>query len=381
MLDFELNDEQRLIRDSVERFVERSYTFDIRQKAVESEEGFSRGTWREFADLGWLSIGIPADAGGVDGGAQDVALIMEGIGRGLVAEPFLSCIVMAAKAVTLAGNAAQHREILGPVMAGEHLISLAWSEARSRYNPAVVETAARETPSGWTLNGTKNLVLHGASADRLIVSARTAGSANDRNGIALFVVNSDADGLSTRGYPTNDGGRAAEVELHDVHVSHDDLLGSQSSAISVLEEVIDRATAAVCAESLGLMEVLNEMTRDYAKTRVQFGKPIASFQALQHRMVEMFVALEESRSLTTVYMGDVDSDSLTERQSAVSAMKVQCDKAGRKVGQEAVQLHGGIAMTAEYAASHYFKRLSMIHRTFGDVDWHLDRFSRAGVAL
>ena len=218
-------------------------------------------------------------------------------------------------------------------------------------------------------------MLNGATADRLVVSARTGGALSDESGIALFVVDPDARGVAVRGYPTQDGGRAAEVELDNVRVGAESLLGEEGGALPVIGEIADRAAAAVCAESLGLMAALNELTLAYAKTRTQFGQPIGNFQALQHRMVDMFVALEESRSLTAVYMADVDSPDAVDRQRAVSAMKTQCDRAGRTVGQEAIQLHGGIAMTDDYVASHYFKRLSVIHRLFGDIDWHLERYA------
>ncbi|MBT6202189.1 MAG: pimeloyl-CoA dehydrogenase small subunit, partial [Rhodospirillaceae bacterium] len=283
-------------------------------------------------------------------------------------------VVLAGQAIALAGSENQKAELLPAIMSGDLMVSFAHSEPRSRYDIAHVATRAEESGDGWVLSGQKGLVLNGGTADRFVVSARTNGGDKDESGMALFVVDAAAEGVSVRSYPTNDGGRAAEVTLEKVQVGGDARLGDGES-YGAIEEVIDRATAAVCAESLGLMAVLNDLTLDYSKTREQFGQAIGTFQVLQHRMVDMFVALEESRSLTTVYMPDVDSDDRTERRRAVSAMKVQCDKAGRTVGQEAVQLHGGIAMTDDYMASHYFKRLSVIHRMFGDVDWHLDRFA------
>ncbi|MBN35654.1 MAG: pimeloyl-CoA dehydrogenase small subunit [Rhodospirillaceae bacterium] len=374
MLDLELSEEQQLLKDSADRFVERDYGFDVRRKAAATEDGFRRETWKQMAELGWLSVGMPEDQGGF-GGAKDIAVLMESMGRGLVAEPYLANVVLAGSAVALAGSDDQRRTLLEPMMAGDLLLALAYAEPRSRYDLAHVATRAEKSGDSWTLNGTKGLVINGDTADRLIVSARTSGDDKDRDGLSLFVVDAGADGASMRAYPTNDGGRAAEVTLDHVSVDGDALLGAEGSAFAALEETIDRAAAAVCAESLGLMAVLNDLTLDYSKTREQFGQAIGSFQALQHRMVDMFVALEESRSLTTVYMPDVESDDITERQLAVSAMKVQCDKAGRTVGQEAIQLHGGIAMTDDYMASHYFKRLSVIHRLFGDVDWHLSRYA------
>jgi len=374
MLDLELSEEQQLLKDSADRFIERDYGFDVRRKAAATDDGFRREVWKQFADLGWLAVGLPEDQGGF-GGARDTAVVMESLGRGLVVEPYLSCVVLAGQAVALAGSDAQKEELLGGVIAGDLLLSLAHAEPRSRYNLAHVETSAAKDGGGWTLNGKKGLVLNGDTADRFVVSARTSGGVSDEKGLALFVVDSGADGVAVRGYPTNEGGRAAEVTLENVAVGSDAMLGD-GEALPHIGAVIDRAAAAVCAESLGLMAVLNDLTLDYSKTRKQFGQTIGSFQALQHRMVDMFVALEEARSLTSVYMADVDSQDAAERALAVSAMKVQCDKSSRTVGQEAIQLHGGIAMTDDYMASHYFKRLSMIHRLFGDIDWHLERYAR-----
>jgi alkylation response protein AidB-like acyl-CoA dehydrogenase len=372
MIDLELSEEQQLLRDSANRFIEREYDFAARRKAASSEEGFRRSAWKTFADLGWLAVGLPEELGGF-GGARETAVLMEALGRGLVVEPYLATVVMAGKAVALAGSDAQKDEILGAVIGGEMLLSFAHGELRSRYTISHVETTATKSGDGWVLNGHKGVVLNGDTADLLAVSARTAGGTQDKDGISLFLVDPKAKGVTVRGYPTNDGGRAAEIAFENV--TADALLGAEGGAYPVIEEVMDRAAAAVCAESLGLMAVLNDMTTEYSKTREQFGQAIGKFQVLQHRMVDMFVALEESRSLTSVYMADVDSGDRDERRYAVSAMKVQCDKAGRKVGQEAVQLHGGIAMTDDYSASHYFKRLSVIARLFGDADWHTDRFA------
>ncbi len=368
MLDLELNEEQQLLRDSVDRFVDREYDFERHRRSVAEEAGFSRAAWRQFAELGWLGIGLEAGFGG----ARDVAILMEAFGRGLVVEPFLASVVMASRAVDIAGSDAQKADIIGPAMAGDLLLSFACAEPRSRFDIAHVATRAARSSGGWVVNGRKGLVLNGDSADKVVVVARTSGDERDRDGLSLFVVDSPSDGVTIRGYATNDSRRAAEIEFAGAAGA---LIGGEGEAYPVIAEVIDRAAAAVSAESLGLMSRLNDLTVAYSKTREQFGQPIGRFQVLQHRMVDMFVALEESRSMTTVYMADVDSADVDVRRKAVSAMKVQCDKAGRRVGQEAIQLHGGIAMTDDYSAGHYFKRLSVIHRLFGDLDWHLDRFA------
>ncbi len=368
MLNLELNEGQLLLRDSVDRFIEREYNFERHRVSVAEDGGFSRSLWKEFAELGWLGVGLGSEFGG----ARDVAILMEGLGRGLVVEPFLASIVMAAKAIAVAGGGDEGSEIMARITAGDHLASFAFTEPRSRYHIDHVATRATRSGDGWALNGRKSLVLNGDTAESLVVTARTSGNVRERGGISLFLVDGEGDGVSRRAYPTNDSRRAADIDFHDTPGR---LLGTAGEAHDVVSEVVDRAAAAVCAESLGLMSRLNDLTVDYSKTREQFGQPIGRFQVLQHRMVDMFVALEESRSMTTVYMGDVDATDPAERQRAVSAMKVQCDKAGRLIGQEAVQLHGGIAMTHEYEAGHHFKRLSVIHRLFGDIDWHLERFA------
>ena len=374
MFDFEADEGQRLLGESVQRFVEREYGFAARREAVASEEGWKREVWRRFAELGWLAVGLPQELGGF-GGARETAVLMESFGRALVVEPWLASVAMASRAVALAGDAAWKEALLAPAMRGETLLALAWAEPASRYDLAHVATRAeRLAGGGWRLRGRKGLVLNGAAADRLVVTARIAGGTAEKEGIALFVVDPAAEGVAVQGYATNDGGRAAEAVFDGVTLDEGAMLG-EADGFAAIEEVVDRAAAAVCAESLGLMAALNEMTFDYARTRRQFDQAIAGFQALQHRMVDMFVALEESRSLVAVATGDVDSPDGDERRRAVSAMKVQCDKAGRKVGQEAIQLHGGIAMTDDYAASHYFKRLSVIARLFGDLDWHLERYA------
>ncbi len=368
MMNLEPNEGQLLLRESVHRFVEREYDFERHRASVAEDEGFSRARWKEFAELGWLGVGLDGEFGG----ARDVAILMEGLGRGLVVEPFLPGIVMAAKAIAIAGGGDEGAEIIARATSGDHLLSFAFTEPRSRYRIDHVTTRATRSGGNWMLNGRKSLVINGDTANSLVVTARTSGKPMEQGGLSLFLVDAGNVGVSRRAYPTNDSRRAADIDFNDAPGR---LLGMADEARPVIAEVVDRAAAAVCAESLGLMSRLNDLTVDYAKTREQFGQPIGRFQALQHRMVDMFVALEESRSMTTVYMGDVDATDTAERQRAVSAMKVQCDKAGRLIGQEAVQLHGGIAMTQDYEAGHHFKRLSVIHRLFGDIDWHLDRFA------
>jgi len=375
MLGIEPTEVEQLLVESVDRLVERDYPFELRRQAMQTELGFRPQIWSTFAELGWLGLLAPEAVGGFGGGARHCAILMEAFGRALVTEPYLASVVMAGSAIHLASQETQAETLLAEMVAGSRRPSLAYAEPTSRYDVNVVNTRAERSQSGWRISGRKSVVLNGDSADCFIVSARSAGADSDEEGISLFTIDTGQEGVAVRGYATNDGGRAAEVTFENVNVGTDALLGREGGAYAALEETIDRAAAAVAAESLGIMNVLNDLTLEYSKTRQQFGQPIGKNQALQHRLVDMFVALEESRSLLSVYMADVDSDDATERRRAVSAMKIQIGKAGRLVGQEAIQLHGGIAMTDEYAASHYFKRMTVITRLFGDVDWHLDRFA------
>jgi alkylation response protein AidB-like acyl-CoA dehydrogenase len=374
MIDLELSDEQQLLKQSADRFVERDYPFDKRKAAIASEDGFRRDVWKTFADLGWLGLGLPEDLGGF-GGARDIAILAEALGVGLVNEPFLASVVLGGGTIARAGSPAQQEAVLTSLVGGETLLAFAHSERQARYDIAAVAATAKRRGDRYVLNGAKSVVLNGDTADRLIVSARSAGGERDEDGLSLFLVDPASKGVTRRGYRTNDGGRAAEIALDNVEVPADALLGEEGHAYPAIEETVDRAAAALCGEALGLMAKLNELTLDYSKTREQFGQPIGKFQALQHRMVDMFVALEEARSLATVYMTDVDSADRNERRRAVSAMKAQTAKSGRLIGQEAIQLHGGIGMTDDYMASHYFKRLTVVSRLFGDVDWHLERFA------
>ncbi len=304
-------------------------------------------------------------------------IVMESFGRGLVVEPYLASVVLGGGLVTLAGSAAQKQAILPQVASGKRLLAFAHGERQSRYALADVETTARKDGSGWVLSGRKGVVLNGDSADQLIVSARSAGGSRERSGIGLFLVDAKAKGVSRRGYPTVDGMRAAEVTLETVRVGADAVLGSPENAYPVIEHAVDRALAALSAEAVGIMETLNAMTLDYLKTRKQFGVPIGSFQALQHRMADMVVEHEQAKSMAVLAALSADLADTAERRRVISAAKVQIGRSGRFVGQQSIQLHGGIGMTDEYLAGHYFKRLTMIDQSFGDADHHLDRFAEA----
>jgi pimeloyl-CoA dehydrogenase small subunit len=373
-MDFSLSDDQQLLKESVERFIERDYDFNHRQAASRSDDGFNRDTWATFAELGWLGATLPEAYGGTEGGGVETMVLMEALGHGLVVEPILPSVILGGGIVRHAGSEDQKQALLPAMAEGSKLLAFGYAEPQSRYDLHDVALTATKDGDGYILNGQKSVVLNGDTADTLIVSARTSGERRDKDGISLFVVDRGADGLDVRGYPTVDGQRAAELGFDGVRLGTDALLGAEDQALGAIEQVIDDATAAVCAEALGIMAVLNDTTLEYLKTREQFGKKLGEFQALQHRMVDMFVAREESIGLVNVASMRIDDDGDQERKRCVSAAKVQIGRAGRLVGQEAIQLHGGIAMTDEYKVGHYFKRISMIGRLFGDLDHHLDRF-------
>lgn len=374
-MDFTLNDEQRLLQESAERYLAKEYPFAIRRRLLAADLGFSRETWKAFAGLGWLGIGIPEEFGGIGGSGVETAVLMEAFGAALVGEPYLVTCVLGAGVVRLAGSPAQKKVLLPKVATGDLLLAFAFAEPGSRYELSRVATRARKNGSAFVLEGHKAVVIDAAAADTFIVAARTSGGVADRDGITLFLVEADAKGLTRRDYPTVDERRASEMTLKGVAVDTDAVVGVVDGGLPVIERVIDGGIAAVAAEAVGIMSALNRQTLEYLKMRRQFGRPLAEFQVLQHRIVDMFAACELSKSMAymaAVRAGDDDADS---RAKAVSAAKVQIGKAGRFVGQQAVQLHGGMGMTDELPVGHYFKRLTMIDILFGDVDFHLRRFS------
>ncbi len=371
-MEFTLSDEQILFQESVASFVAKEYDADKRCALTQSEDGFSRAHWAHFAELGWLSLAIDEADGGLGGTALDTAVLMEGFGRGLLLEPYLSNMVMGAGVIGLAASEGQKSAVLPALGGGELLLSFAFAEPRARYDLAMVTSEAVKGDGGYVLNGHKSVVLHAASADKIIVSARTAGKVNDANGISLFLLERAAPGLSLQAYATIDGGRAAEVMLAD---AKGELLGEEGGALAIIEAVIDRALIALCAEAVGIMQTLIEMTRAYLDSRKQFGVPIAKFQVLQHQLVDMYMAHKLSKALTYRAAAAIGSADSAARARAASAAKVQIGKAGKLVGQQAVQLHGGMGMTDELPLGHYFKRLSMIETLFGNTDHHRRRFA------
>jgi pimeloyl-CoA dehydrogenase small subunit len=374
-MDFDFSEEQRLLDESVRRLVKDAYDVAKRKSYIAEPGGFSHALWARYAELGLLGLPFAESEGGFGGTAVETMIVMESFGRGLVVEPYLASIVLGGGLISLAGSAAQKQAILPLVASGKLLLAFAHGERQARYALADVETTARRDGASWVLSGHKGVVLGGDSAGTLIVSARSAGASRERDGITLFLVDAKAKGVAIRGYPTVDGLRAAEVTLDGVRVPADAVLGALDGAYPIIERAVDRALAALAAEAVGIMETLNAATLDYLKTRKQFGVPIGSFQALQHRMADMVVEHEQSKSMAVLAALSADLADAGERRRVISAAKVQIGKSGRFIGQQAIQLHGGIGMTDEYLAGHYFKRLTMIDQTFGDADHHLDRFA------
>ena len=376
-MDFDFSEEQRMLQDSVDRLLADRYSFQERLKHLKSAEGWSRDVWAQYADLGILGLPFAEEDGGLGGGSVETMLVMESLGKKLALEPYLATVVLAGGALRHAGSAKQRAALAPQIADGSLLMALAHSEPQARYNLASVRTTARKDGDGYVLNGEKTLVLNGDSADKLIVSARVSGGENDTAGVGLFLVDAKAAGVTRRGYPLQDGRRAAEITLENVKVAAGDVLTADKGH-ETIARVIDEAIAAICAEGVGAMESLTNLTVEYLKTRKQFGVAIGNFQVLQHRAVDMLIATDEARSMA-MYASMMSGESnAAERATAVSAAKVQLCKSARTVGQEGTQLHGGIGMTMEYEGGHYFKRLTLLGVLFGDHDHHLRVVARAG---
>ncbi|MBG52216.1 MAG: acyl-CoA dehydrogenase family protein [Alphaproteobacteria bacterium] len=375
-MDFSFSEEQTLLRNTVQSFLQDKYDFDTRSKIAKSADGWSREIWTQFAELGLLAAPFAEELGGLGGGAIETMIVMEEFGRNLVIEPFVETVVLAGGFLQEAGTDAQKEAHIPGLIGGETVWTFAYAEPQGRYNLADLVTTAKKDGDGYVINGYKCVVLGAPWADKLIVSARTSGGQRDADGVSLFIVDKNAAGVSTRDYPTVDGRRASEVTLENVKVGADAVIGEIGKALPLIEKITDRAIASLSAEAIGGMKMLNDATVEYCKTRKQFGVPIGKFQVLQHRMVDMFMAYEQSVSMTYMVTLKLDEDD-AERCKAASGAKVQIGKAGRYVGQQAVQLHGGMGMTDELNVGHYFKRLTMIDTQFGNVDHHLSRYSNA----
>jgi pimeloyl-CoA dehydrogenase small subunit len=374
-MDFDLSDEQRLLKDSVDRFIADRYGFEARRGYRAEPGGWSRATWTQMAELGLLGLPFSEEDGGFGGGPTETAIVMEAFGRGLVVEPYLATAVIGAALLRRVATPEQRARLVPEIAAGERVLAYAQIERQSRHSLNDIKTKAVRNGDQWTLTGVKSLVLGGDTADTLLVTARTDGEERSRHGIGLFLVEAEAKGVSRRGYPTQDGMRAAEIEFDGAQA---EALGNPAEALPGLEWAQDEMLAALAAEAVGVMQAMLDMTTEYLKTRKQFGKAIGDNQALQHRAVDMYVSLEQARSMSIFATMMASDETAIERQRAMHAAKVQIGRSGRHIGQEAVQMHGGIGVTMEYAVGHFFKRMTMIERGFGDTDTHLAALARLG---
>ena len=374
-MDFELTDEQRLLRESIDRLLADHYGFAQRRGYLAEPEGWSTALWSRYAEQGLLGLPFAEEYGGFGEGPTEIMLVMEAFGRVLALEPYLATVVLGGAALRLAGSEPQQSAILPQVAEGSMTLAFAHGERQARYDLSNVLTTAKSTARGWVLDGAKSVVSHGDAADRLVVSARVSGEREDPDGIGLFLVDAKANGVARRAYPMRDGTRAAEIALSGVEVARNDALGEPGNALPVIERVVEAGIAATSAEAVGAMEAMHALTLEYLKTRQQFGKPIGQNQVLQHRSAEMLIALEQGRSMAMLAAMTVDEPDPMERARDIAMAKVGVGQASRFVAQNAVQLHGGIGMTEEYAVGHYFRRCMVIEHMFGDPAHHLSRLA------
>ena len=378
-MNFDFTEEQQMVRDSIARFVQDDYDWETRKAIVASDKGMRDDYWQTFAELGWLSIPFSEADGGFGGSIVDTMVIMEELGKGLVVEPYLPTVVLFGGLVASAGSEAQRAALLPSVIDGSTLGAFAWVERQSRFEISDCATRAEATDSGYVLNGEKVVVFNGANCNKLVVLARTSGEQFDRDGLSLFVVDADANGLSRFIYPMMDGQKVANITFDNVSLPADALLGSAGGAMAVVDAVVREATIALMAEAIGCMGTLNAKTLEYTKTREQFGTAIGSFQALQHRMVDTMMAYEQAKSL--LYKAVCEYQESPEKADAtINALKVLVDRNAKLIYGEAIQLHGGMGITDELDIGHYAKRLMMINTTFGDATYHRARYAEKAYA-
>ena len=377
-MDFDLSEEQRLLKESVDGLLADSYDFEQRKKYAAEKGGYSKAQWNKFAEQGLLGLPFSEDDGGFGSGPVETMIVMEAMGRSLVLEPYLATVILGGGFLRHGGSAAQKQAHLPGIIDGSKTLAFAQLEKNSRYDLADVATTAKKKGDGWVIDGEKFVVLHGDTADTLVVTARTKGGQRDKTGIGVFLVPANAKGVTVKGYPTQDSLRAADITFNNVEVGADAAIGNPDNALPLIERVVDDARIALCAEAVGAMEESLKTTMQYIKERKQFGVAIGTFQSLQHRGADMFVALEQARSMSYLATMAGNIDDAKERAKSVAAAKVQIGRSARYVGQQSIQLHGGVGMTMEFKIGHYFKRLTMIESLFGDADFHLRRVADAG---
>lgn len=378
-MNFDYTETQDMIRDTLARFLADTYDFDTRSKMLASDGGRDPGIWKALAqELGMLGAAFSEEHGGLGGGALENALIMEELGKVIAIEPYLQTVVIGGGALKAVGGA-QADAMIPQIISGDAIIGFAYAEPQGRYNLANLRTTAKKDGAGYVLNGHKGVVYAAPWASHLLVTARSGGSGSERDGISLFLIDAKSPGIVRRDYPTVDGFQASEVYFENVAIPADALLGGEGAALPLIEQIVDEATVAVCAEACGVMQKLHEGTIEYTRQRQQFGQPISRFQVLQHRMVDIFMEVEQSRSMTLLATLKLDLPA-EERMAAVSACKAKVAKAAKFVGQNAIQTHGGIGITQELAIGHYFKRATMIESQFGSADHHFDRFEKLTLA-
>lgn len=374
-MNFDFTEEQLALGDSLRRYLRHDYGFEQRQRHARSELGYSEPAWRTYAEMGVLAIAFPEEAGGLGGSMVDVMLVMQALGSSLALEPFVSTVVLCGKLIEVAGSAQQRRELLASIGAGDLKMALAHFEPGRRYDVESVSTRAERRGDSFRLSGDKSVVLDAPSADTLIVSARIEDAANGAGEVALFLVDPKSPGVTLRPYVTHDGARAADVFLDRVELHASARLGAQADAVSAIHHALDLANIALCCEAVAIIDTLNANTLDYVKTRKQFGVPIGSFQVVQHRLADMIVAKEQADAITTLAAARAADAAPAERSRLASGAKALVCQQARFVGQQAVQLHGGMGLAYEHSTGHYFKRLTVIGLTYGDADTHLARFS------
>ena len=377
-MDFDLSEEQRLLKDSVEGLLTDSYDFEQRKKNSASKKGWSEAAWKKFAEQGLLGLPFAEADGGFGAGAIETMIVMEAMGKALVVEPYLATVVLGGGFLRHGASEAQRQAHIPSIIDGSKTIAFAQLEKNSRYDLGDVSTTAKKKGAGFVISGEKFVVGNGDSADTFVVTARTRGGQRDRAGVGVFLVPANAKGVRAKGYPTQDGLRAANVTFEQVEVGADAALGDPENGLPLVERVVDEARIALCSEAVGAMDESLKTTIEYLKTRQQFGQNIGKFQALQHRGSDMFVALEQARGITMYGTMAVSYDDAQERSTAIAATKVQVGRSSKYIGQQSIQLHGGVGMTMEYKIGHYFKRLTMIESTFGDADYHLRRIAEQG---